>query len=75
MYAVNWEGKRICNSSCRDGSLDSGEEIEIEMDESTAKCYLCFTTGDKVKHLWKEGQLPFYQSRTHTFYCGCRGWR
>lgn len=47
------------------------KEVEIDIEE--ARCSHCNKT---IKELnWhKKNKIPFYNSKTKTFYCGCRGW-
>ncbi|HRZ18728.1 MAG TPA: hypothetical protein P5136_01610 [Methanofastidiosum sp.] len=63
--ATDDKGKRVC-PIC--GSYDFKT---IEKDMKGCVCCYCKTPLEKTN--WKDNP-PFYNAKTHTFYCGCRGW-
>lgn len=60
-------GRFLC-FTCIGLNPSSGVPEEVEMPEKT-KCRYCH------KEVNSKPDLPFYNSGTNTFYCGCRGWR
>jgi len=60
---------------CFGTSQHSGMVQEVEISEEKLKvatCAYCRITADKTH--WGLNDLPFYEIRNNTFYCGCRGW-
>ena len=66
MMARDKNGNPAC-ITCFGLSPDNSVPIEVEAPD-VAKCIYCKATR-KVSP-----DLPFYDSRTNTYYCGCRGW-
>ena len=51
---------------------DSGEIIEVEINENELVCCYCGKPWKKFKNQYKEP--PFMDINKKTFYCGCMGW-
>ena len=71
MQAIDQDGKPAC-TTCIGLHKDSGIPIEIEVDIENAKC--CYCKKIATKSSFDLDNLPFYDSTTNTYYCGCRGW-
>jgi protein-disulfide isomerase len=81
LLAVDRDGKPAC-PICIGLHKDSGVPVEVDI-PNKAHCSYCKVEAvyDEKTKLWTIGkstetykELPFYNSKTNTFYCGCRGW-
>jgi len=66
MVAIDEKGNPSC-PICFGLSPDSSIPVEVEVPDIT-RCRYC---GQEAK---VTQDLPFYDSRDNSYYCGCRGW-
>lgn len=50
---------------------DSGQIIEVEVNENELVCYMCGKSWELFEKTYKEP--PFLSINKKTFYCGCEG--
>ena len=63
--ATDEDGNRACPVCC------SKEFETILVDPSIAKCSDCGKLGKDSEYY---PNLPFYNAKNNTYYCGCYGW-
>lgn len=62
--AIDSEGNKVC-------PVCSGKDFEeVTINNNTARCVYCGKLAKDTNY----DDLPFYNSKNNTFYCGCRGW-
>jgi len=66
MEAVDEQGNPAC-ITCAGISPNNSIPVEMEVPD-IAKCVYCGKEAQVTQ------DLPFYNSRNNTYYCGCRGW-
>jgi len=74
LVAVDSKGNPAC-PICIGISEHSGMVREVEIPDEVLKkavCPHCKRTADQTR--WNIKDLPFYEAKNNTFYCGCRGW-
>lgn len=74
MVATDSKGKPAC-ISCTGIRPDASIPEEIEISIVGAKCTDCgFKATEEYLEKWNSGIPPFYNAKSNSFYCGCRGW-